>query len=437
MRVGMVLYDPQEVGGLEEYSVTLAICLHRAGHDVSVVSATWTDPANQYIARLREAGIPFEQPARWMSRAGSDWPTKERILERTVDLLAPVTATLGLARAVRLRTSWSTSHTSARNWLRGQLSTRLVAQDRRPQLGRMVLERWRRQWRPDVLHVQGYTSTLLFAVAWAHGHRLPVVYEEHQTPDPRFDWWNGFGAVVNLASIVVAVSETSKEALATHCGITRPIVTRPPLCADPLAAGWRRPARAPGAPVRLTTVARLAETKGIEYLLEAIARVRPVHPGAEFRVYGNGPLREELLSRAAALGLDGETILAGPFTSREELARIMADTDVFVMPSVLEGQPLGLVEAMAHQCPIIATPVGGIPELIRDGENGLLCAPRDAEALAWQIATLIDDAAMRDRLGLAARRSYEHSRFKPESVSEHMLAIYAEAVAAGVPGAGS
>jgi len=94
------------------------------------------------------------------------------------------------------------------------------------------------------------------------------------------------------------------------------------------------------------------------------------------------------------------------------------------MSSILEGQPLGLVEAMAYGCPIVATVVGGIPELIEDGVNGLLCAPRDPGCLARKIRLLVEDLGLRERLGLAARRSYERGPYQPESVCGHFIAIY-------------
>jgi glycosyltransferase involved in cell wall biosynthesis len=281
-------------------------------------------------------------------------------------------------------------------------------------------------WRPDLLHIQGYSSTLLFVIEWAHAKGLPVVYEEHQTPDPRFNWWKDFEKVINKADMVVAVSEKSAEALSTVCGVTRPIVVRNPLLPDPVASGWQKdagPHQSDG-PLFVSTVARLDVTKGLEYLLEAIVLVKQLHPATQFRVYGDGHLRQELLSYAASLGLNGDEIFVGAFTTRKELSNIMANTDIFVMSSVLEGQPLGVVEAMAYGCPIVATSVGGIPELIINGFNGLLCGPRDPECLAHKICTLIEDPDLRVRLGQAARRSYEQGPFQPASVCDHFISIY-------------
>jgi glycosyltransferase involved in cell wall biosynthesis len=286
-----------------------------------------------------------------------------------------------------------------------------------------------------LFHIQGYTSTLLFAIEWAHKRKIPVVYEEHQTPDVRFNWWQGFEQSINKSTRVVAVSEKSAEGLREVCGVTRPIVVRNPLLPDPLVSGWQRNNHRNdrGRVLQVTTVARLVEAKGLGYLLETIAKVNLTYSNISFRVFGDGPLRQELLNYASALGLDGERIFAGSFNGRDELTCIMAETDIFVMSSVLEGQPLGVVEAMAYGCPIVTTSVGGIPELILDGANGLLCPPRDPECLAEKIKTLINDPLMRERLGEAARRTYERGPFQPAAVSEHFVSVYQDTLREGTP----
>jgi glycosyltransferase involved in cell wall biosynthesis len=422
----MVLYDPQAFGGLEEYAVTLAIGLLQRGHQVSVLSATWVAPENQYIRRLRDNGVTVTQVPKWLSYPAFHWTTKEKILEQALWLFSPLICLLAGLRLMRKRGSWRQSFTSARNWLRGQLTSRFIGPDRREPLARLLLDWWRLRWRPDLLHIHGYTNTLLFAIEWAHARRIPVVYEEHQTPDARFDWWQGFAQTINKASVVVAVSETSAQALQSVCQVTQPIVIRGPLLPDPISAGWQRNPKSElhARPIRVTTVSRLVVAKGLDYLLDAIALVQAIHPATQFNVYGEGPLREELLAHAHRLGLDGNAIFVGAFTNRDELARIMAQTDIFVMSSILEGQPLSLVEAMAYGCPIVATTVGGIPELIRNDVNGLLCAPRDPQCLAQKICSLIQDPTLRARLGQAARKSYEQSPFQPDSVSEHLISLY-------------
>lgn len=430
MRICMVLYEPLESGGLEEYAATLAIGLQQRGQQVSVLSTTWTPPDNQYMRRLRENKVTVVQLPKWLSRPASHWPTKEGILSASMWLASPLVYLLAVGLLLRRRCSWKQAITSAHGWLRGQLLSLVIGPDRREPLGRILLNWWRLRWHPDLLHIQGYTRTLLFAIEWAHAQNIPVVYEEHQTPDTQFDWWQDFQQTINKATMVVAVSEKSAQALQDVCGVTRPIAVRSPLLADPVVVGWRKNGRVPQSdePMRITTVARLSVAKGLTYMLETIAMVKATHPATQFRVYGDGELRQELLDYAGQLGLDGEAIFVGSFTSREELDRIMAETDIFVMSSILEGKPLGVVEAMAYGCPIVATAVGGVPELIEDGVNGLLCGPKDPACLAQKIRELIADPELRTKLGQAARQSYQQGPFQPVSVCDHFISIYREAI---------
>lgn len=422
----MVLYDMQELGGLEEYATTLAIGLQQQGHQVSVLSTAWVPPDNQYLLRLHQNQVRFVQIPKWLSHPASDWTTKEMMLNLVTWLLNPLIYLLASVLFVLRRKAWKQLLTSARNWLRGQLMSRFIGPDWRKPLARLLLNWWQFHWRSDLLHLQGYTDNLLFVIEWAYAKGLPIVYEEHQTPDAQFDWWKDFQQTINKSSVVVAVSEKSAEALRSVCGVTQPIIVRSPLLPDPIAAGWRKDARPDDCsePLVVLTVARLNVTKGLKYLLEAIVLVQAAYPTTRFKVYGDGVLRQELLDYASKLGLDGSSIFVGSFTNREELSRIMAKTDIFVMSSILEGQPLAVVEAMAYGCPIVTTAVGGIPELIDDGVNGLLCMPKDPECLANKVCALIEDPNLRVELGQAARKTYEQGLFQPVSVCQYFISIY-------------
>lgn len=427
MKILMVSYDMQDFGGLEEYAVNLAIGLKGQGQEVSWLSAAWVDPENQYSLRLRDAGIPLIQPPKWISDLASDWETKERILRGVMLVLSPLTLLLGLGVSLLRRRPFTHAWTSANNWLKGRLMDRIIGRDYRKHLGRILLSRWNLRWHPEMIHIQGYTTTLLFVIDWAHSKGIPVAYEEHQTPDPQFNWWKGFEATINKADRVIAVSEMSAKGLRDVCRVTRPIVVRNPLLSDPYGPGWQKNYNHKvNRSITVSTVARLYVTKGLDCLLDAAAIVKKTHPDISFKVYGEGELRGELLAKAESLGLDGREIFMGAFSNREELTHIMAGTDIFLLSSILEGQPLVIVEAMAYGCPIVSTNVGGIPELITDGVNGLLCRPRDPQCLADKIMALADDPALRERLGRAARRSYENSPFEAGAAADFFISVYGE-----------
>ena len=427
MRICMVSYDFQDFGGLEEYAVSLAIGLKQQGQEVSYLSAAWVNPDNQYSRRLKAWNISLVQPPKWISKPASDWDTKEQILRWVMILFSPVILFLGFGVSIIKWRSLKQACTSAHNWLKGQLMRRFIGREYREIIGRILLNWWNLRWRPDILHIQGYTTTLLFAIDWAKSKGIPVAYEEHQTPDPQFNWWKGFESTINKADRVIAVSEKSAQGLRDVCKVTRPIVVRGPLLSDPFSSGWHKEYSDNGdTPLTITTVARLYVTKGLTYLLDAAAIVKKIHPNVEFKVYGEGELRGELIAKAESLGLHGKDIFVGAFTDREELSRIMAETDIFLLSSILEGQPLAVVEAMAYGCPIVSTNVGGISELITDGANGLLCPPENPQCLAEKIKLLIDDLTLRERLGHAARNFYKNSPFEAKSAAKFFVSVYGE-----------
>ena len=155
----------------------------------------------------------------------------------------------------------------------------------------------------------------------------------------------------------------------------------------------------PDAPL-IVSVANFKPFKGHGFLVRAAALVRRRVPGACFVLAGVGPKEPEVKRLAGDLDLDGSVVFAG---FRPDAPRLMASADVFVLSSEHEGLPIALLEAMALGRPVLATNVGGIPELIHNGENGMLVRSRDPEALASGIVALLEDPPLRDRLSSAAK----------------------------------
>ena len=166
-----------------------------------------------------------------------------------------------------------------------------------------------------------------------------------------------------------------------------------------------RDGRAGRAP-ELLCVGRLVPDKGQGILLEALAALRAQHPGARLTFAGDGPDRAALEARAAELGLGDAVRFAGS-VGQDRILELYEQADVFCLPSFAEGIPVVLMEAMSTGLPVVTTQIMGIPELVRDGETGLLVAPGDVGALAAALGRLAGDAALRDRLGRAGR---EHVR---------------------------
>ncbi|MGI6097142.1 MAG: glycosyltransferase family 4 protein [Dethiobacteria bacterium] len=147
--------------------------------------------------------------------------------------------------------------------------------------------------------------------------------------------------------------------------------------------------------IRIGTLARLAPQKGIEYFVRAAGQLLVDYPGIRFYIAGNGPLRQELERLTFRLGLEGNIHFSG---FCQDPPSFLAQLDIFLLPSVSEGLSFTLLEAMAAGCPVVATDVGGIPEIIEHGVTGLLVPSRDPTALAQAARHLIVDSALRCKL---------------------------------------
>jgi glycosyltransferase involved in cell wall biosynthesis len=147
----------------------------------------------------------------------------------------------------------------------------------------------------------------------------------------------------------------------------------------------------------LAFAGRLGPQKALDVALEALVAV----PDVTLAIAGDGPDRDALERRARELGLDGRVRFLGN-VSRDGVLRLFRAADASLLSSSWENFPHTVVEALAVGSPVIATAVGGVPEVVRDGENGLLVPPGDAEALAAAIGRFFGDGALRDRLAEAA-----------------------------------
>lgn len=166
--------------------------------------------------------------------------------------------------------------------------------------------------------------------------------------------------------------------------------------------------------VVIASVGRLVEQKGQGYLVDAFASL-PDRDRMRLFVFGEGVRRDELTTRIKEKGIEQIAHLPGA----AKIQDIIALADVFVLPSLWEGMPMALLEAMAGGLPVIATRVSGSEELVVEGINGFLVAPKDSSALAEKIALLAGDTDMRTRFGIASRN--EAQKY---SLENHLAALY-------------
>jgi glycosyltransferase involved in cell wall biosynthesis len=155
-------------------------------------------------------------------------------------------------------------------------------------------------------------------------------------------------------------------------------------------------------PVRLLYVGYLKHMKGLTYLIDALRILRSQGADAELHLLGAGPEEHALRRAARGAGLSERVTFHGYVPMGAELNRRYDEADIFVFPSLSEGSPRVVLEALAHGLPVVSTSVGSVPDLIRDGQSGLIVPLRDAGALARAIRRFIDDAALRARCAAAA-----------------------------------
>jgi len=169
------------------------------------------------------------------------------------------------------------------------------------------------------------------------------------------------------------------------------------------ATGWQSaPFRERPAPFQLVSVGRLAEVKGYPLLLDAVALL--VTEGRDLRLtlVGDGPERDQLEEQARRLGIADKIVFAG-WKTQEELRQLYQNSDICVLSSFAEGIPVVLMEAMASSVPCVAPRITGIPELIRDGIEGLLVTPSHTEELASAIRKMMDEPDLRRQMASLCR----------------------------------
>ncbi len=151
-------------------------------------------------------------------------------------------------------------------------------------------------------------------------------------------------------------------------------------------------------------VAHLSSEKGHSTLIKAVSLLLRSYPRLLLVIVGEGPLRTELEKQANTLGVGRNVVLLG---FREDADSIMKSFDIFCLPSLSEGLSSAILAAMSNRLPVVATAVGGIPELVIDRETGLLVPPRDPPRLARALQELLDSPELRKRMGESGRRRME------------------------------
>jgi len=206
--------------------------------------------------------------------------------------------------------------------------------------------------------------------------------------------------VLQRAAAVSAVSALMAKDIAERSGRTDVVVTRMPIDDTRFAPGAAR-----GVPPRILFAGNLIRAKGVDLILRAAAELHRAGVAFQLRLVGDGPDRPEFERLVAALGIVELVDWAGP-KAHDEMPGEFAQAAIFVLASRGprgEGLPLTVAEALLSGCAVVSTPAGGVPEIVLDDVTGLIARDDDAPHLASQLRRLLDDPALRERLGRAGR----------------------------------
>ena len=384
------------ISGADEIAVTYAVELKAAGHSTGMLLVHPPASGDPLAARLRAAGVPL------------------------TSLASPAFST-SLAAGRRLAIRAMRAFTPASQLI--LTNSRKLVFDLLQRYHDACCEYLRRT-RPDVLHVLTPDPGAVMLIRAAHATGVPVVYQEVGIPfdPPGFEEvYERFVSVLPLCAGVAVLSPSLAREMSRVMPQLAPPLVLPLISLDATNGVPASPVTASKS-VRFGFAARLEHLKGPLQLVEAFHLAHRAGSEMELKIAGDGSQRQQLIHMLRRYGIEKSCHLVGVYTTLKERDQFMRGIDVFVLPSLTEGTPNAIIEAMAHGKPIIATDVGGIPDVVSQ-EVGILVPPNDVKALSAAISSLAADADLRQRMGLAARKQYEQL-FTPRVVLPLLIDFY-------------
>lgn len=390
------------VSGADEILVTYAIRLYQSGHDVDVVLLYKPADNDPFYRRLRQAGVPVVYVIK-RSIAFMIMRTLRGLVSSFLlwSLLLP-------RSEARLRKVWQVLI---------DLISRIHYRDCRAFLSRSDY---------NVLHVFTPDTGAAIMIRAGNETNIPVLYHEMGTPHylPALDpYYRRLEKVLPLCSKFASLSPTLAKQWSERFPFLTSVLVLPLICEDTEVL------HVPASLARNGTgetifgyAARIEAGKGPLVLAEALAQLRQNRQDVLVRLAGTGPALREVKARARELQLNGSWELVGSYEGTVGCSAFMRTLDAFVLPSFAEGTSKSVIEAMAHGLPVIATNVGGLPDLITP-EAGILIQPGDSNALADAMQRLASDPSLRKKMGQAARERYL-KLFAPDAVLSILVGTY-------------
>jgi glycosyltransferase involved in cell wall biosynthesis len=291
------------------------------------------------------------------------------------------------------------------------------------------------EFRPHIVHTHSYGATAIGSAACAIARWSSLVITIHNYPpatDSVIPRGRGarraFAMGIRRAKHIITVSEALRrnlvaaypEVMTRSTTIYNGVETQEPPSRDPPEV--RAEIGVPAEVSLVGAVARLAPQKGILEFIRAARLVADAHPSVAFALAGGGPMMPEAVALRQELGIQRQLHLIG---HTEAVKDFIASLDLLVVPSLSEGSSVVAMEAMALSKPVVATTVGGVPEVVSGGETGVLVQPGDAQALADGILELLRDPARAQEMGERGRQRAVRE-FDVNDMVEKTKAVYAD-----------
>ena len=387
------------ISGADETLVTYAVQILKAGHSVSVLLMYGPSKDDPYYRRLREAGVSVSFIASRI--AASSLGTGRRLGQRIFGKFP------ASKQIIRNRMLGVVTGMASRNY---------------DQCRELL-----KQQKPDLMHIITPDPSAMVMIRAGYDAGIPVIYQELGLPyhPPDFaSYYRQFTSVLSLCTEVAALSPKLLE----RCREELPILNMLsvlPIMSDEITNGrlnGNGNSNGTNGHTNFGFAARMEELKGPLVLMKAFAATHEQVPAVRLRIAGDGSQRDRVTAMARSLEVEGDYDYNGIYTRPDQRKAFMHDVDVFVMPSFTEGTPNCIIEAMANGKPIIASAVGGIPDMI-DSESGILVPPGDAEALTNAMTQLARNPERRKSMGHAARDRYL-KLFSPQAVVPLLLETY-------------
>jgi len=382
------------ISGADEIAVMYAVALKAAGHETAILLVHPPAADDSLAARLREANVP-------------------------VTALASPAFTASLAAGRKLAIHAMRAFSPASQLIRSK--SRNVVFD--------LMQRYHQRCcdylageRPDVVHVLTPDPGAMMLIRAAHASGIPVVYQEVGIPfhPPGFEEvYERFVSVLPLCAGVAVLSpmlvkETSRALPQLTSLSVLPLISH--------SSNGNNHAGSASHVTRFGFAARLEYLKGALQLIQAFRLAHAKHANIALRIAGEGSQRKAMLLELRRHGLEQKCEFVGVYKTVAEREQFLLGIDVFVLPSLTEGTPNAIIEAMAHEKPIIATAVGGIPDLVNE-RAGILTPVGETKALAHAMTKLATNAELRQAMGKDARRTYEQL-FTPQAVLPLLVDFY-------------